>query len=482
LRTALASPGADGAGALLALEPAELVQVLSALTPGDARLLLAALAGAADSPATPSHVAVAVLAQALAGDAPARRLAEAEPARGALALWLAGLRAAPAAGSGLAPLALAAATLAHRIMRPDGAALPGLIGAGDWGAIAAEHGPETVLALRPLVRAGAAARLSEALLVAPRPAQCVPGEARWTPFGNALLLLPVIAELPLRALADALVLAREARFTDAEIAAEATPKGGEGAPGQGGAESTSEALLRWAVLARCQGVERGRACLRDPLVAELCGVAPRTMVSHLDHWLDALTPSGIAAARAALVAWIDPQPDRLVRVATVPRGAEPPADGEPPATGAPSPARPVVAIDTVLLETVRGCWLELLGTEGDAAAPLPVRAPSPVVDADLALLIGTPHRPADRLLAQLAQVVLKRFCYRLPGFADSSAGYLHRSFLGMDARLTVREERIDAVLGPVPLALVLTMTGVDRRTLTLPWLPLPILLRRESGR
>ena len=66
------------------------------------------------------------------------------------------------------------------------------------------------------------------------------------------------------------------------------------------------------------------------------------------------------------------------------------------------------------------------------------------------------------LLHPAAALVLARFARRLPGFGNSSAGYLRCNFLAGRARVTFLPDMIEVSVGRPPLDLVLAMAGKNR--------------------
>ena len=70
----------------------------------------------------------------------------------------------------------------------------------------------------------------------------------------------------------------------------------------------------------------------------------------------------------------------------------------------------------------------------------------------------------------LADVVLSRFARRLPGFAESSHGYLRDNFLHIDASVTFESRRIVVTLSRPPLDLVLRLAGQTSGNRQWPWL------------
>ncbi|MGI9395663.1 MAG: hypothetical protein ACR2OY_13515, partial [Boseongicola sp.] len=67
-----------------------------------------------------------------------------------------------------------------------------------------------------------------------------------------------------------------------------------------------------------------------------------------------------------------------------------------------------------------------------------------------------------------AQIVLRRFAYRIPGFAASSVRYLRDNFLSMEASVQLGADQASVRLGPAPLAVMLNMTGLARQKYEVP--------------
>jgi hypothetical protein len=82
-------------------------------------------------------------------------------------------------------------------------------------------------------------------------------------------------------------------------------------------------------------------------------------------------------------------------------------------------------------------------------------------DRDATLLLG----PGTALLiGQLAQIALRCFAWRIPGFATASAAFLRENFLSMDAAVALGERDVDASLGAAPIGVLLGMAGISRQT------------------
>ena len=87
-------------------------------------------------------------------------------------------------------------------------------------------------------------------------------------------------------------------------------------------------------------------------------------------------------------------------------------------------------------------------------------------DPDL-IIAGLPE-PAANLIRIAATALLRELSYRLPGMAEASAAHLRRNVLAFDAVVTPETERFVVELGHPPLNLLLSLTGMNRRTFYLP--------------
>jgi hypothetical protein len=88
---------------------------------------------------------------------------------------------------------------------------------------------------------------------------------------------------------------------------------------------------------------------------------------------------------------------------------------------------------------------------------------------DPTLLQSTLLAPnAARALLQASSALLRELSSRLPGMATASAEHLHRNVLDLDATVHTDPERIVVELGQPPLNLLLSLTGMNRRTFVLP--------------
>jgi hypothetical protein len=77
--------------------------------------------------------------------------------------------------------------------------------------------------------------------------------------------------------------------------------------------------------------------------------------------------------------------------------------------------------------------------------------------------------------------LLRRFARRLPGFATSSAEYLRRNFLTCAATIETEADRVVVTLSRPPLALIMTVAGLNRGVHRWAWLdPRPFVLFSEA--
>jgi len=87
-------------------------------------------------------------------------------------------------------------------------------------------------------------------------------------------------------------------------------------------------------------------------------------------------------------------------------------------------------------------------------------------DPDL-IVAGLPE-PAATMIGVAASALLRELSYRLPGMAEASAAHLRRNVLALRAVVTREPARFVVELGHPPLNLLLSMTGMNRRTFYLP--------------
>ena len=276
-------------------------------------------------------------------------------------------------------------------------------------------------------------------------------ERRYTAFGGAFLLLPLLAPVPLMAAA--------ARWPVPESADKTT-------------------LIRLLILAKCMGGERAMRAFNDPVLRDLAAVPPAVTLGDAANWLGRITPEQQHAFLKHLADWrlqVEPSETQLI---TTTKG----------------PGRVAV-----LVARRKGMWLAVYEYESppegaslvkDFATFIPtapqVSTPAEQSSDDALPAIGLqsaqedlsfltlprnlcPNSGVDLALSVVAQSVIRDFGYRLPGFAASSLGYLHANFLNMTASLERQAERWVVRLGRPPLNVILNMTGMARATYNLNW-------------
>jgi hypothetical protein len=92
----------------------------------------------------------------------------------------------------------------------------------------------------------------------------------------------------------------------------------------------------------------------------------------------------------------------------------------------------------------------------------------PADRSDSELLVpGLPRAAADAVRVA-SSTLLRELSYRLPGMATASVAHLRRNLLAFDAYVTVDDERVLVQLGSPPLNLLLSLTGMNRRSYMLP--------------
>lgn len=264
------------------------------------------------------------------------------------------------------------------------------------------------------VQIGAALRRATAAAVGPLhdPGTQTPGPATDTPFGGAFLLWPHIAALPVTPITAGW-------STDL------------GAP---------DAVLRWRVLARCFGPLVERRVLNDSLLMRLFAPDPCPAAADILDWTEAQARDADACLP---IAWLEAE-----RVTA-------------------AHWRQISGLLRVLKGSGQGYWLRVGQVEDHPETLANEALPSPLeTDLQDAETLLAPDAPV--LVGQLAQIALKRFAYGQPGFANASVAYLQRSFLSMSARTVQNEDAFVAALGPVPLAILLNLTGAGRMSYALP--------------
>jgi hypothetical protein len=73
-------------------------------------------------------------------------------------------------------------------------------------------------------------------------------------------------------------------------------------------------------------------------------------------------------------------------------------------------------------------------------------------------------------LTVAAQIVLRKFASRLPGFGATNLRHLNRNFLCANAVIEAEEDRSVIKLSRVPLDIILSVSGASRSTIKISWL------------
>lgn len=285
-------------------------------------------------------------------------------------------------------------------------------------------------------------------------------ETRFTAFGGAFLLFPLLDQLPL----------------------------GEATAGWLNLENVSAAsIARFLILAKCFGRLRAIGCFHDPLMRDLLRIPPQITLEMASDWLTRLSQENLGTFLRRIAGWhletaaAEGQTFSLVSV---------------PQRGAPV---------TLLLDSARGLWLFAAksGKQEELAArlsefPYPARVgchdslmsiaqklfpataveslrdfppPAPAPDLDyLALPPEFGRRAADLALSVAAQGVLRLFACKLSGFARSSLNYLYSNFMDCCATVEEKPDQRLVFLSRPPLHLVLGMSGLNRCNYQLSWL------------
>lgn len=446
LRTALLTDPAVGLQSLSSLDSADRARVLHALTEAEAKRTLRGFAQAArQAVAESSPVDLGLLAEQVGS----RPLLAREPFADALELYIRLATQDPAcAGKQLATLSLAAVTLgglvlwlsADKFQQVSSALL-----AEDDGELLRLLPADIAQRLMPLgpLQRSAKIRLMEAITPQPdRGGETLPGEARYTPFGGAFLLLPLLDRMPLSE-----VLSTWPEPPDEHKAS----------------------AVRLLLLAQCMGSGRVMAAFRDPVLRDLAGVEASFSAACAKDWLSTVKPSQARDALQKLAAWrLAESSQPALQVAFLPF------------------RRRLLA---VAAEQPRGGWLLLRGCRSrridllrpklreilssdveisEAKAQDPKRLRS---DLDFLTLPPDlePTRNPSWTTMILAQNLLKDFACRLPGFSASSFAHLQENFLSIQATLRPEQDRWLVRLGRPPLNFVLSLTAMARQAYKLPW-------------
>jgi len=410
IRSVLVEDPALGRATLLALPDSAWSGLAATLSAAEARRTLHALSDAAVA----EEPDIALLS-ALPSDAAGRLPDGVQPEVRALALavcgWARGLAPTPSLTLWARIAAAVGTLLAHAgpvvVRRALAGADPHRLAAPD---AQIDIGLWQALVGRPHWREALAATAA-----APRPA-ATPG-ARASRFAALALLLPGLQEI-----------------VDAELAAALPPW-----TGPAGNVMHARNLVGWLALAHCAGATRADAFVADAFWRDFFGIAPRLDRTQVRDWLaqgDTEQAQRVLAARAgeqargnALDAFLRCDGTRLplrVDEATAIWLGWSAQEWPPDRQGLLARAR-----------RARSDW-RYLHAEFDLPGPWP------------------------RVLAQLAQLVLRRFAWRIPGFAGMSLPYLYANFLAAGGR-SGDNGRLRLIRPP--LYTLLNLTGLARSVL-----------------
>jgi hypothetical protein len=467
IRTAILNSGQDGLRAMRLLSEQQRHALINAVNTADAGNILSAFADTPGAECPGDYLSLLAKHWRIS-----LRFRTGDEERRALSLFLAVAGEHPEfAGRPLRESAIAACRLdglLHDRSR-DGAAMLSAIKAGDLAALYKLLGTdaEPLAALLDYSSDG----LNELLLrlkgepVASSEAR---REMRFTAFGGAFLLLPILDAFPF---------------------ASATADW----PAMGNLSPAT--LIRLLVLARCFGREQVQGCMRDPVIRDLLEVPPTVSPQAIAEWQAGVSPAHLQSLLQENSTW-----HRDTGVA----GIETLLLTQVPHKGAPV---------NLLIDCAHGVWLNAIGRSGrpnhlshvhlDLPQPdelfchesllefgrnaFPQSLLKPLAAADEGTLpspstlvrdlgyLSSPRdlilsRAVDLALSVVAQGVLRRFAAQLPGFGRSSLSYLNRNFLDCCAAVEASEERIVVSLSQPPLHLVLAKGGLNRRSYNLSWL------------
>lgn len=495
IRSIACDYGSDGREALLRLDPEQMITLLRALTSADAeRILRDALPRGLASPGLSDRefrASASLLLSVWRGVS--HRLVTSDHRCVALYLCQQALREQPQlANDGLGPLSLAVATALNILRARAGSGsfssgartrqssfarqLAAALRTGDVPRLTEWAGVDGLQNLRPLLSARAEhiEEIVESLAqtLEPDAATSDGRERRFTGFGGAFLLLPILESLPLEEVTEGWV----------------DPDG-----------ATSEQALRFLILLRCFGAANHNLVFGDPVLRDVMEIEPAFSRQALEAWRDHLGEAEMAAFREALHRWqqtLSQDAASLALCASEDEGSEPNAplllvdcasgiwldvgfeDGCRVAREFGGAGARVLVTPTA----ARQCGGDLQGIEtvpfdpdGDDLATEVVLCKTVRIREEFEYLSSAwfdRSDPLERLLTVAGQSVMRGFAQRLNGFASSSMPFLWRNFLDVPASVEVEEETGRWVIGlsRPPLDLVLRMSGLSRRTYELSWL------------
>jgi len=465
VRTAVCDRPDAGLKALLSLSEVGCSTVVRNLSATDADRILAVVASSAVAPSSESDPTACFQAICDAWQNVLFIPAHEEESR-RLLLFLNVARKDPGlGGEALRAAATAVARLAKRLYEgpsPQNEELINALQQGDLRALYESAGFDQAAVLAPLLRCSPEClgpllqRVTGEAVAHPETHR----ETRFTAFGGAFLLFPLLDRLPLQA----------ATY---------------GWPDLGNVSATT--VVRFLILTTCFGTERALGCFRDPLIRDFMQFNPQIDAALVADWLAGLSSDHLETFVREIAGWhleTGAAGGEIFQLAAVSEN-----DGQ----------------IVVVLDSTRGLWLAAGDagslTSGFSHLPSPrtlqcpdslwqmavksfpeaqldpASGPMPELSQDLAYL-GLArelcsHRQTDLALRAAAQNVLRLFASKLSGFARSSLNYLHSNFLDCSAAVEENAEQRVVCLGRPPLHLVLAMAGLNRCSYKLSWLDGP---------
>ena len=455
LRTAVLDEHHQGQSALLSLPEAERIRVLSTFTGGEARRVLETFA----SRSPEGHGKNKNLLEAIRAVLPMYRQSwyggDDRVWQGALDLYLRVVACDQTFGGySLQKLAVALVSLEGELVGKSGSTIERMFSAlrkgspADLYQVVGTQKGEHMLALLQCSQSE-----REGIIQESKKQSIGDDTIRFTPFGGLFLLMPLLDRLPL----------------------EKAVKGWTKLPEEG---ETANGL-RLLILTKCLGCERMVQAFHDPLIRGLLHIPPKLTFKEAWEWTKQIKPAQWRQLQQVLAEF------RLKEWAE-------------------SPVLELVFFQgqklAILLESPRDLWLaakpfknlpsracinflkSLLPPKTDVHSLVRdarVRARDPQFrerfQKDLAFLNGFKifgrNTIADWCITVAAQSVLRDFANRLPGFANSSLGYLFANFLDISARMEEAPNRRMVTLSRPSLNVILNMTGLMRTQCLLGWLP-----------
>jgi len=466
IRTAILNSGQDGLRAMHLLSEQQRRVLINTVNAADTGMILSAFANRAGAEC--SGDCLSLLAKHWHAGL---RFRTSDEERRSLSLFLAVTEEHPeVAGRSLRESAIAACRLANLLHdHPKDTAVLDAIRAGNLAALYKLLGTDAE-PLTALLHASPEG-LDELLLRLngePLASSETRHEMRFTAFGGAFLLLPLLDAFPL-------------------------PSAAADWPGMG--SITPATLVRLLVLAKCFGREQAQGCMRDPVIRDLLQIPPTVSLPAIAEWQTGISPAHLQSLLQANSTWHRDAGAASIETLLL--------------TQVPHKGAPV----SLLIDFAHGVWLNAISRSGHSNSrshvPLDLPQPNelfchesllelgrtafpqsllkPLAAADEGALplpstlirdlsyLSLPRdlalsRAVDLTLSVVAQGILRRFAAQLPGFGRSSLNYLNRNFLDCCAAVETSEERIVVSLSQPPLHLLLAKSGLNRRSYNLSWL------------